>query len=30
MYGFEGMRKCFDNNFRYWLTRARMKMPLAR
>lgn len=30
MCGFEGTSKCFDSNFRYWLTRARMKMPLAR
>jgi len=27
---FEGTRKCFDSNFRYWLTRARMKMPRVR
>jgi len=30
MCGFEGIHKCNGSNFRYWLTRARMKISLAR
>jgi len=28
--GFEGIHNCNGSNFRYWLTRARMKISLAR